>query len=175
MPSSNGITAAAQRRLQHETAPAPLGTVGFIRGSYIGHLREWLRSQSLCWHPSMLASKLGADIERQIVREQKPRDVANLMRLVTGLHAEIVDRGGSTHRDPHRVWRDVLQFANPAFVDMWPRFGEMLEEARREVVVAVDDFLEEFDQFVKEKELNSKVVVLMNCPDCERWEQQNFH
>ncbi|KAL6870334.1 hypothetical protein J3F83DRAFT_773172 [Trichoderma novae-zelandiae] len=163
----------SQRHLQHTTTPHPISTLGWIRGSYKTHLSAWLRAQSLVWHPSMLASKLGRDIERQIVREQRPLDVANLMRAVTYLHAELVYYGVSTHRDPHRVWRDVLQYANPAFVGMWPRFGEMLEEAG--VVLTKDDFLDEFDRFAREEDLNGKVVVLMNCPGCERWDEQNFH
>ncbi|TFB06736.1 hypothetical protein CCMA1212_000297 [Trichoderma ghanense] len=169
------MSTRSQRELQHLTAPAPIGTVGFLRSSYKDHLSTWLRSQSPnTWQPSMLASKLGRDIELQIVREPRPFDVANLMRAVTDLHAEIVWYKRSTHSDQHRVWRDVMQYANPAFVLMRPRFREMLEEEEG-VVVTKDDFLDEFDRFAREEDLDSKVVVLMNCPECERWDKQNFY
>lgn len=121
----------------------------------------------------MLATKLGRDIELQITRDKRTFDVANLMRAVTYLHAELVHYGVSTHRDPHQAWRDVLQYANPWFVVMRPRFREMAEEKR--VVLTKDDFLAEFDAFAAEQGLNTKVVVLMDCPDSERWNKQDFH
>ncbi|EHK23347.1 uncharacterized protein TRIVIDRAFT_220620 [Trichoderma virens Gv29-8] len=162
-----------QRFFQHSIEPRPISELGWIRGSYKTHLSKWLRSQALCWDPSMLATKLGRDIEIQITRDKRTFDVANLMRAVTYLHAELVYYGVSTHEDPHQVWRDVLQYANPRFVVMWPKLKEMAEED--EFVITKDEFLAEFDAFVKENRLNGKVVVLMNCPDCERWDEQNFH
>ncbi|KAL7783632.1 hypothetical protein V8C37DRAFT_35574 [Trichoderma ceciliae] len=162
-----------QRHLQHNAEPRPISELGWIRGSYKSHLSHWLRSQSLRWDPSMLATKLGCDIELQITRDNRRFDVANLMRAVTYLHADLVHYGVSTHRDPHQVWRDVLQYANPWFMAMRPRFREMMEEKR--IVVTKDDFLREFDLFAAEEGLNGQVVVLMNCPDSERWDQQIFY
>ncbi|KAL7932504.1 hypothetical protein V8C35DRAFT_328481 [Trichoderma chlorosporum] len=161
------------RSLQHSTEPRPISDLGWIRGSYKAHLSNWLRSQALCWEPSMLATKLGHDIELQITRDKRTFDVANLMRAVTYLHAELVYYGVSTHKDPHQVWRDVLQHANPWFTIMRPKLKEMAEE--KKVVITKDDFLAEFDAFVKEQGLNEKVVVLMNCPECERWDEQDFY
>ncbi|KAH6606166.1 hypothetical protein Trco_005319 [Trichoderma cornu-damae] len=114
----------------------------------------------------MLATKLGRDIELQITRDKRSFDVANLMRAVTYLHAEMVHFGVSIHRDPHQVWKDVLENANPSFIAMRPRFREMMDEKR--VVVTKDEFLSEFDLFASEEGLNGQVVVLMNCPGCER-------
>lgn len=161
-----------QRHLQHNTEPRPISELGWVRGSYKTHLSVWLRSLNLRWEPSMLATKLGRDIELQITRDNRVFDVANLMRAVTYLHAEMVHFGAASHRDPHQVWKDVLLHANPYFMAMNPRFREMLEETS--VVVTKDDFLSEFDLFAAEKELNGQVVVLMNCPGCERWDEQVF-
>ncbi|KAJ4862123.1 hypothetical protein T069G_03077 [Trichoderma breve] len=162
-----------QRSLQHNTEPRPISELGWIRGSYKTHLSNWLISQSLLWDPSMLATKLGRDIELQITRDNRAFEVANLMRAVTYLHAELVYYGVSTHKDPLQVWRDVLQYANPWFIEMSPKLKDMVEE--EEIMITNDDFLAEFDAFVKEQGLNGKVVVLMNCPNSERWDKQNFH
>ncbi|KAL6877356.1 hypothetical protein HDV57DRAFT_522590 [Trichoderma longibrachiatum] len=165
----------SQLHLEHDTAPAPISDIDFLRESYEEHLAFWLQAQSLLWQPSMLASKLGHDIELQIVRKGPPfPDNANLMRTVTALHARIVYYKRSTTKKSHQVWKDVLPFANPYFVVIWPRFGELLDRSEREVVYN-DDFLKEFDLFVEKTALNSKVVVLMKCPGCERWDKQDFH
>ncbi|KAL7813189.1 hypothetical protein V8C44DRAFT_357545 [Trichoderma aethiopicum] len=164
----------SQDHLEHDTAPAPISDIGFLRDSYEKHLSLWLQTQSLLWQPSMLASKLGHDIELQIVRDGRPRDVARLMRTVTALQARIVYHKRSTSKGSQQAWKDVLQHANPYFVVMWPWFGELLERSEKEEVYN-EEFLEEFALFVEEMDLNSKIVVLMNCPGCERWDEQDFH
>ncbi|PTB62384.1 hypothetical protein BBK36DRAFT_1144818 [Trichoderma citrinoviride] len=167
---------SSQFPLDHDTAPHPL-TKGWIPGSYVKHVKDWLVSQNSKWKPDMLASKAGRDIELQMLREQGQQrfDIANVMRALVGMHGDFVRRNWSTHTDENQVWRDVLQFANPESVKEWPPFREMLAHEGNGVNVLGDlDFMDEFDRFAAAKDLNNKVVVLMNIQDCPRWSQQNW-
>lgn len=159
-------------KIWDETYPMPVGDTCRVDPGYMQHLLSWIKGSR--WEASMLCSKVCHDYEKQQECEGARRPVEFLMRHAFQVHAFMVQSGHSgpeRWRDQRSVWREVLDVANPWFMEKHPRFGQMKNDA----TVEAFDFLAEFDRFAQDEDLQARGVVVMNSPEVEAWPLQALH
>jgi hypothetical protein len=140
----------------------PIDSMGFLRPNYVQHVENWLAEQGKPWDASMVASKVGNDIEKQQEDEGKRFNVDDALICAFAVHQVL-----SKPRHDDRFWVEMLPHMNAELLGLRPAITEMAENPN----VGAKEFLAEFDLLIKDLNLNDeeKVVVIFNLPDCKAW------
>jgi hypothetical protein len=160
-----------QKTSQNRTTMAkeqPIDGMGFLRPSYVQHVESWLAEQGKTWDASLVATKVGNDIEKQQEDEGKRLKVDEVLVCAFAIHQVL-----SKPRHDDRFWVEMLPHMNPELLALRPSITEMAENPD----VGAKSFLAEFDLLVRELSLNDKdeSVVIFNLPNCQAWSTRWRH